>query len=77
MKNILSNNKKKTNQSFLEDRPNKEPQTFNDNFKENLNFDLEKYVKSNFAEIFEKISELNKMATHLVKQNEKNVDIIY
>lgn len=39
--------------------------------KENQNFDLEKYVKSNFAEIFEKINELNKMATHLVKQNEK------
>jgi len=40
--------------------------------KENQ-FDLEKYVKSNFAEIFEKINELNKMATHLVKQNEKIV----
>lgn len=35
------------------------------------NNDFEAYVKSNFAEIFEKINELNKMATHLVKENEK------
>ena len=72
LKSILSNNKNKNNQSYLEDRPIKEQ---NDFCKENnQNFDLEKYVKSNFAEIFEKINELNKMATHLVKQNEKNVE---
>lgn len=49
----------------------------NEKLKENQNFELEKYVKSNFAEIFEKINELNKMATHLVKQNEKISVIIY
>lgn len=39
--------------------------------------ELEKYVKSNFAEIFEKINELNKMATHLVKQHEKYVKTLF
>jgi len=68
---ILSYKKNKINHSYLEERPIKEQHEF---CKEiNQNFDLEKYVKSNFAEIFEKINELNKMATHLVKQNEKNV----
>lgn len=76
LKNILSNNKKKLDQSYADERPMKELH-YNNNIqylneaKENQNFDLEKYVKSNFAEIFEKINELNKMATHLVKQNEK------
>jgi hypothetical protein len=75
LKCILSNNKNKNNQSYFEDRPIRENHEYNmpmEGGKENQ-FDLEKYVKSNFAEIFEKINELNKMATHLVKQNEKIV----
>ena len=57
----------------MEDHPIREPLENADGEKENQ-FDLEKYMKSNFAEIFEKINELNKMATHLVKQNEKYVN---